>query len=61
MEACKQFGKSDHMHEYYEDNEEEQVIEKWYKADEPHLDPDAPLIREDFDKTDSLLPNTQRG
>jgi hypothetical protein len=53
-ELCKQFGKSDHMHEYYDANEEEEIIEKWYKADEPHLDPDAPLIREDFDKTDSF-------
>src|SRR3712207_9248099 len=30
----------------------EEVIERWYKADEPHLDPDAPLIREDFDRND---------
>src|SRR3712207_8090213 len=34
----------------YDGNEE--VIERWYKADEPHLDPDAPLIREDFDRND---------
>jgi hypothetical protein len=63
-EVCKQFGKSDHMHEYHDgyndgggsvEKEEEEVTEKWYKADEPHLDPDAPLIREGFDKTDSLV------
>jgi hypothetical protein len=54
-EACKQFGKSDHMHEYYDGyNGDEEVIQKWFKADEAHLDPDAPLIREDFDRTDSL-------
>jgi hypothetical protein len=64
-EHCKLFGKSDHKHEYYngynndndgddDDSCGEEVAEKWYKADEPHLDPDAPLIREDFDKTDSL-------
>jgi hypothetical protein len=50
-ECCKQYEKRvDHKHEYYDGNEE--VIERWYKADEPHLDPDAPLIREDFDRND---------
>jgi site-specific recombinase XerC len=51
---CKQFGKTDHKHEYYDGYDGNEVIEKWYKADEPHLDPDAPLIREDFDRTDSF-------
>lgn len=54
-EVCRLYGKSDHKHEYYDgygDNGE--VIERWYKADEKHLDPEAPLIREDFDITDSL-------
>jgi hypothetical protein len=51
-ETCKLFGKGvDHMHEYYDG---EEVIQKWFKADEPHLDPDAPLIREGFDRTDSF-------
>ena len=53
-EICKQFGKTDHKHEYYDGYDGNEVIEKWYKADEPHLDPDAPLIREDFDRTDSF-------
>jgi hypothetical protein len=54
-ETCKQFGKMDHMHEYYDGyGGDEEVIQKWFKSDEPHLDPDAPLIREDFDRTDSL-------
>ena len=52
-EVCKLHGKSDHKHEYY-DGYDGEVIEKWYKVDEPHLDPDAPLIREDFDRNDSL-------
>jgi hypothetical protein len=62
-EACKQqkqqFGKKgdeqqeQHVHEYYDGDDE--VIQKWFKSDEPpHLDPDAPLIREDFDRTDSF-------
>lgn len=48
-ELCKRFGKSDHKDEYY-DSYDGEVIEKWYKADEPHLDSDAPLIREDFNR-----------
>ena len=32
----------------------EVIQQKSFRADEPHLDPDAPLIREEFDKTDSL-------
>lgn len=51
-EVCKQFGKVDHFHEYRDGDEE--IIKKWFKADERHLDPDAPLIREDFDRKDSL-------
>ena len=50
-EACKQFGIVEHLHEYHDG---EEVIQKRFKADEAHLDPDAPLIREDFDRTDSL-------
>ena len=54
-ETCKLYGKGvDHMHEYYDGYDGDNVIQKSFKADEPHLDPDAPLIREDFDKTDSL-------
>src|SRR3712207_6532103 len=53
-ECCKQYGKVDHKHEYYDGYDDGEVIEKWFKADEPHLDPNAPLIREDFDRTDSL-------
>jgi hypothetical protein len=59
-ECCKLFGKSDHKHEYHDgynnddDSDGGEIAEGWYKADEPHLDPDAPLVREDFDKTDSL-------
>jgi len=62
-EACKQqFGKKaggddqqqQHMHEYYDGYGGDEVIQKWFKADEPHLDPDAPLIREDFDRYDSF-------
>ena len=50
-EYCKLYEKRvDHKHEYYDGNEE--VEEVWYKADEAHLDPDAPLIREDFDRND---------
>jgi hypothetical protein len=50
-EACKLYEKRvDHKHEYYDGNED--VIVRWYKADELHLDPDAPLIREDFDRND---------
>jgi hypothetical protein len=52
-EACKLYGKSDHKHEYY-DGYDDEVIEKLYKADEPHLDPDAPLVRKDFDRKDSF-------
>jgi integrase len=53
-EACKLYEKRlDHKHEYYDGyGENVEVIERWYKADEPHLDPDAPLIREDFDRND---------
>lgn len=53
-ETRRHFGKGvDHVHEYYDGDEE--VIQKWFKSDdEPHLDPDAPLIREGFDRTDSL-------
>lgn len=50
-EACKLFGKSDHMHEYPDDHNGE-VFQKSFKADEKHLDPDAPLIREAFDRND---------
>ena len=54
-ETCKQFRKVDHMHEYHDGyGGDEEVIQKWFKSDEPHLDPDAPLIREDFNRTDSL-------
>lgn len=63
-EHCKLFGKADHTHEYYDgydgsgggggDSDSAEVIQKSFKANEPHLDPDAPRIREDFDKTDSL-------
>ncbi len=57
-EVCKQYdGKSDHMHEYYDG--EEEVIQKWFKVDEKHLDPDAPVIREDFDRLINLLPSTR--
>ena len=50
-EVCKFYEKRvDHKHEYYDGNED--VVQVWYKADEPHLDPDAPLIREDFDRND---------
>jgi hypothetical protein len=52
-EACRQYGKTDHVHEC-PDGYSGEVIQKWYKADEPHLDPDAPLIREAFDRKDSL-------
>jgi hypothetical protein len=48
-EVCRQYGKSDHKHEYHDGDE---VIEKWYKVDEPHLDPSAALIREAFDRND---------
>lgn len=57
-ECCKLYERRvDHKHEYYDGgsgSDGREVIEVWYKANEPHLDPDAPLIREDFDKTDSL-------
>ena len=54
-EVCKLYGKVDHKHEYYDGyGDGGEVIERWYKADEKHLDPEAPLIREDFDITDSL-------
>lgn len=49
-EVCPQFG-TDHSHEYIDgigDNAE--AITKFFKADERHLDPDAPLIRDDFDR-----------
>jgi hypothetical protein len=49
-EVCKSFGK-DHTHEYHDG---EEVTQKSFKADDPHLDPEAPLIREDFDKRDML-------
>lgn len=43
----------DHKHEYHDGGSDGgEVVEVWYKADEPHLDPDAPLIREDFDRND---------
>jgi hypothetical protein len=48
-EVCKYYGKSKHKHELHDGYE---VIEKWYEVDEPHLNPDAPLIREDFDRDD---------
>jgi len=47
-EVCKQFGK-DHYHEYHDG---EEVSQKLFRADERHLDPEAPLIREAFDKRD---------
>lgn len=53
-ESCKLYGKADHLHEYYDGYEGDNIIQKSFKADESHLDPDAPLIREDFDRTDLL-------
>jgi hypothetical protein len=50
-EVCEGYGKSRHKHELHDGYE---VIEKWYEIDEPHLDPHAPLIREDFDRDDSF-------
>ncbi len=48
-EACKLYGKCDHVHEY---NDGYDTFKKRYKKDEQHLDPDAPLIREHFDRND---------
>jgi hypothetical protein len=50
-EVCEQYGKVDHKHEYHDGNEE---IERKFRANEPHLDFRASLIREDFDRNDSL-------
>jgi hypothetical protein len=47
-EVCKQFG-IEHKHEYHDGYD---TFEKRFKADERYLDPDAPLIREDFDRDD---------
>lgn len=44
-------GRVDHKHEYF-DGSDGEIVEVFYKADEPHLDPDAPLIKEDFDRND---------
>jgi len=51
-DACKQYdGKEDHVHECDDGYE---IIQKRYRADEKHLDTDAPVIREEFDRKDSL-------
>jgi len=49
-ERCRQYGKP-HTHEYHDG---EEVTRVQYTADDIHLDPSAPLIREDFDRKDSL-------
>lgn len=49
-EACKLIDK-DHVHEYHDG---EEVIQKSFARGDVHLNPDAPLIREDFDKRDKL-------
>lgn len=49
-EVCPKFEK-DHYHEYHDG---EEVTNKPYKAGDIHLDPDAPLIRDDFNERDSF-------
>lgn len=49
-EVCKQFGK-DHNHDY---DDGEDATQRFFKSDERHLDPSAPVIREQFDRNDSL-------
>jgi hypothetical protein len=53
-ECCDLYERRvDHKHEYFDgrgDNVE--VVEVFYKADERHLDPLSPLVREDFDRND---------
>lgn len=47
-EGCPQYGR-DHAHEYMDG---EEATQKNFKYDEKHLDPEAPLIREEFDRKD---------
>lgn len=61
-EVCKHVGTVEHMHEYCDGcdsnnnsaGDSDYIVQKSFRADEPHLDPEAPLIREAFDRNDSL-------
>lgn len=46
-ELCPQFGR-EHSHEYHDGPDN--VVVVTYRADEKHLDPEAPLIRDQFNK-----------
>lgn len=70
-EVCKLSEIGDHKHEYYDgyndgddgydgDGDNGGVIERWFKANEPHINPTSPPVREDFDKTDSLAAKNPR-
>jgi len=55
-EVCPQYGR-DHVHEYYDG---EESIQRSFKYDEKHLDPEAPLIREEFDRKEMMTAKNPR-